>query len=81
VAEAVFVIVYVFINIGIGAFIVGTITLLVVRSDEKTGEYRCAPVRAGACVCACALVCCCTRDSSGAHAAGCCTGGSVWSSG
>jgi hypothetical protein len=36
----VFVIVYVFINIGIAAFIVGTITLLVVKADSKTGEYR-----------------------------------------
>lgn len=35
-------ILYVFINIGIAAYIVGTITLLVVRSDEKTGMYRCA---------------------------------------
>lgn len=40
-AEALFVIIYVFINIGIAAYIVGTITLLVVRSDEKTGQYRC----------------------------------------
>jgi hypothetical protein len=40
VAEAAFTIVYVFINIGVAAYIVGTITLLVVKGDEKTGAYR-----------------------------------------
>ena len=39
-AEALFVTIYCFINIGVAAYIVGTITLLVVRSDEKTGQYR-----------------------------------------
>ncbi|KAF8054945.1 AKT1 [Scenedesmus sp. PABB004] len=38
--EAVFTIVYVFINIGVAAYIIGTITLLVVKGDEKTGAYR-----------------------------------------
>jgi hypothetical protein len=36
----VFIFVYVFISIIMTAWIVGTITLLVVKSDEKTGEYR-----------------------------------------
>jgi hypothetical protein len=44
-AEALFVVIYLFCSICIAAYIVGTITLLVVRSDEKTGRYRC--------VCAC----------------------------
>jgi hypothetical protein len=40
VAEALFTIIYLFISIIIMAWIVGTITLLVVKHDEKTGQYR-----------------------------------------
>lgn len=40
VPEAIFTIIYVFINIGVAAYIIGTITLLVVKGDEKTGAYR-----------------------------------------
>lgn len=40
VPEALFTIFYVFINIGVAAYIIGTITLLVVKGDEKTGAYR-----------------------------------------
>lgn len=38
--EAVFTILYVFINIGVAAYIVGTTTLLIVKGDEATGAYR-----------------------------------------
>ena len=39
-AEALFTVIYLFISIIIMAWIVGTITLLVVKYDEKTGQYR-----------------------------------------
>jgi hypothetical protein len=40
VAEALFTFFYVFLSVILMAWIVGTITLLVVKSDEKTGQYR-----------------------------------------
>lgn len=48
---------YCFINIGVAAYIVGTITLLVVRSDEKTGEYRWVCVVVWMCDCVSGCVC------------------------
>jgi hypothetical protein len=32
--------VFLLFNIALGAYILGTITLLVVKSDERTGRYR-----------------------------------------
>ncbi len=40
IAEMIFTFVYVFISIGIGAYIVGTITLLVTKADEEKALYR-----------------------------------------
>ncbi len=38
--EALLLIVYMIINIALGAYILGTITLLVVKGDEATGKFR-----------------------------------------
>jgi hypothetical protein len=38
--EAVFLICYMTMNIALGAYILGTITLLVVKGDEATGKFR-----------------------------------------
>ena len=40
VPEAVFLICYMTMNIALGAYILGTITLLVVKGDEATGKFR-----------------------------------------
>jgi hypothetical protein len=40
VAEACFLICYMTMNIALGAYILGTITLLVVKGDEATGKFR-----------------------------------------
>eukprot|EP00775_Hariotina_reticulata_P006152 gene6152-6389_t len=40
VAEAGFVVVYMFVSIGVAAYFVGTTTLLVVEEEKKTGSYR-----------------------------------------
>ena len=40
VAEAAFLICYMTMNIALGAYILGTITLLVVKGDEATGKFR-----------------------------------------
>jgi hypothetical protein len=40
VAECAFIIFYMALNIAVGAYILGTITLLVVKSDEVTGKFR-----------------------------------------
>ncbi|KAI8469642.1 MAG: hypothetical protein J3K34DRAFT_276757 [Monoraphidium minutum] len=40
VAEAAFITLFIYINVFVGAYIIGTITLLVTRSDEETGRYR-----------------------------------------
>ncbi len=31
---------YMFFNLALGAYVLGTITLLVVKHDERTGRYR-----------------------------------------
>ena len=38
--EAVWSTIFMFVNLALSAYILGTITLLVVRSDEKAGQYR-----------------------------------------
>jgi len=40
VTEAGFVVVYMFVSIGVAAYFVGTTTLLVVEDQKKTGSYR-----------------------------------------
>jgi hypothetical protein len=42
VAEAIFVVLYMFVSIGVAAYFVGTSVLLVVENEKKTGAYRCA---------------------------------------
>ncbi|BDA49938.1 probable potassium channel AKT2 [Coccomyxa sp. Obi] len=39
-AEAVWATIYMFFNLALGAYVLGTITLLVVKHDERTGRYR-----------------------------------------
>jgi hypothetical protein len=39
-AEAVWATIYMFFNLALGAYVLGTITLLVVKTDERTGRYR-----------------------------------------
>ena len=39
-AEALWATIYMFFNLALGAYVLGTITLLVVKSDERTGRYR-----------------------------------------
>lgn len=41
VAEAFYVVVYMFVSIGVAAYIVGTSVLLVQENEKKTGAYRC----------------------------------------
>jgi hypothetical protein len=41
VAEAIFVVLYMFVSIGVAAYFVGTSVLLVVENEKKTGAYRC----------------------------------------
>lgn len=38
--EAVFTLVYMLFIIGLNAFIIGTLTLVVMKNDERTGQYR-----------------------------------------
>lgn len=38
--EAIWSSIFMFVNLALSAYILGTITLLVVKSDEKAGEYR-----------------------------------------
>ncbi len=39
-AEALLLILFMVVNIALGAYILGTITLLVVKGDEATGKFR-----------------------------------------
>lgn len=41
VAEAIYVVLYMFVSIGVAAYFVGTSVLLVVENEKKTGAYRC----------------------------------------
>lgn len=41
VAEAIFVVLYMFVSIGVAAYFVGTSVLLVQENERKTGAYRC----------------------------------------
>ena len=38
--QAVWATMYMFFNLALGAYVLGTITLLVVKHDERTGRYR-----------------------------------------
>lgn len=40
VAEAIYVVLYMFVSIGVAAYFVGTSVLLVVKNEERTGAYR-----------------------------------------
>ena len=39
-AEAVWATIYMFFNLALGAYVLGTITLIVIKHDERTGRYR-----------------------------------------
>ena len=39
-AEAAWATIYMFFNLALGAYVLGTITLIVIKHDERTGRYR-----------------------------------------